>query len=109
MSHKGVNRVLCAALVDNNFRLALLDEPAEACQSGFHGNYFDLAEAELQMLSSVKTNKLEDFAMHVHAWLGVQEKQTENVPEFCKTANYLPGYSLIPDRYVSLPSPGHSK
>ena len=109
MSQKGVNQLLCAALVDKKFCRTLLEDPDQAYQAGFHGSYFDLTEAELEMISAIKSNEIEDFAMQVHNWLKLQEKQTESINLFHQQTNYLTGYSLMPDRYADLPSPGQSR
>ena len=109
MSHKGVNQLLCAALVDKKFCQTLLEDPAQTSQAGFHGSYFDLTEMETEMLSAIKSNAIEDFAMQVHHSLKLQEKQTESIEVFHQQTNYLPGYSLMPDRYADLPSPGQSR
>lgn len=103
MSHKGVNRLLCAALVDTNFRSSLLEDPSQAFHAGFNGNYFELTEAELEMLCNINASRIEDFALKVHHWLEGHEKQATRFEYLNHPKNNLSGCTWIPIRSGHFP------
>lgn len=109
MSHKGINKLLCAALVDTHFRFSLLEDPVQAYQAGLNGLYFDLSKAELDMLSGIKAENIEDFALQAHQWLEGQEEQKESIEVFYQSPNYLPVYNVESNRYANLPIPRRSR
>jgi len=96
MSHKGLNQLLCAALVDRNFRVDLLGDPVQSSRVGYLDHCFDISPAEERMLAGIKVERFEDFASQVWDW-----SQTQPVGELCGDqtlgqANRLPAYSLQP-------------
>ncbi len=104
MSHKGVNRLLCAALVDIDFRSSLLEDPSQAYHAGFNGNYFEFTKAELEMLQNIKASRIEDFALQVHLWLEGHEIPASSLDDLSHLKNnHQPGYDWTPIRSGNLP------
>lgn len=60
-----LSRLLTAAVVNQNFRKLLLDDPAIALASGFNGEPFRLASADKDRVLSINANTLADFAMQL--------------------------------------------
>ena len=68
MNHKGLNQLVCAAMINARFRETLLHDPARAIKSGYLGQKFVLTQEECVMLTNIHAQKLEDFASQVIAW-----------------------------------------
>ncbi|HOQ97203.1 MAG TPA: Franean1_4349 family RiPP [Anaerolineae bacterium] len=64
MTHQGLSEVIGTALVDEQFRQALLSNPGEAIAS------FDLASDEVNALVRIRAATLEQFAEQLASWLG---------------------------------------
>jgi len=56
------SRLLTAAVINGNFRQALLNNPGEAISSGFGGEAFNLGADVVKRLSSIRANSLAEFA-----------------------------------------------
>ncbi len=69
MLHKDLNQILCAALINENFREKLLGDPLATIATGYEGFSFSLSLEEQQMINSIQANNLEDFAAQVYAGL----------------------------------------
>ena len=69
MQHKGLNQLLCAAVVNNGFRESLLRNPAQALAAGYFGQSFSLTAEERDLVTRIKAQKLEDFAGQIHRWI----------------------------------------
>jgi len=63
MLHSNLERLIGTALIDQEFRSALLTSPTAAARG------FGLSEDELGDLGSVHVETLEELAAHVHAWI----------------------------------------
>ncbi|MCL5074180.1 MAG: Os1348 family NHLP clan protein [Chloroflexi bacterium] len=63
MSYYGLQAVVGTAIVDRQFRDALLED-AEGVIGGF-----DLTEEEFGVVASIRANSLEQFAAQLHDWL----------------------------------------
>jgi hypothetical protein len=86
MRHKSLNQLLCAALVNNQFRELLLSEPAVAIDSGFLDNHFHLSPDEFNFIVNIHSSSLENMADQVHNYI-----QKVDMPEpTSKTARNLP-------------------
>ena len=72
MSLKGLNQLLCAALVDRRFRNDLLKDPVQSSRMAYLGHLFELSPAEERMLEGIKVESLEDFTTQVYNWLQSQ-------------------------------------
>lgn len=69
MKHKSLNQLLCAALVNNQFRELLLSEPAEAIDAGCLGNHFHLSPDEFNFMVNIHASSLENLANQVHNYI----------------------------------------
>jgi len=61
----GVNRLLAAAVISNQFCNLLLRDPARALQQGFAGEHFILSNAEQDFILSLHARSLQEFAANV--------------------------------------------
>ncbi|MHB1158878.1 MAG: Franean1_4349 family RiPP [Chloroflexota bacterium] len=62
-SHKELERLIGAAIVDGEFRMSLLEAPLAAASG------FDLSAEELAALNNAGASSLEELAAHIHAWV----------------------------------------
>ena len=69
MSHKSLIQLLCAALVDTNFRKGLLSDPASATSGGYLDHVFLLSAEEHIFVSRVKAQALQDFSSQVSGFI----------------------------------------
>ena len=83
MNHRGLNQLLCAAVVNNSFRETLLRNPAQAIATGYLGPSFSLTPEERDLVVDIKAQRFEDFAGQVHNWLsGNRRNGTSSVEMF---------------------------
>ena len=69
MKHRGLNQLLCAAVVNDRFRQTLLLDPAQALSGGYLDQSFALTPEERDMVIGIQAKKLEDFAAQVYHWV----------------------------------------
>jgi hypothetical protein len=69
MKHKALNQLICAALVNGNFRQTLLRDPARALSNGYYGQKFPLSAEEKNLVVGIRAQRLEDFADQVYHWI----------------------------------------
>jgi hypothetical protein len=69
MKHKGLNQLLCAAVVNTKFRDTLLHSPAQAIASGYLDHSFSLTPEEKNLVIGIQARQLEDFAAQVYHWI----------------------------------------
>lgn len=69
MQHKGLNQLLCAALINGRFRDTLLRNPARALATGYYDHTFPLTPQERDLVLDIKAQHIEDFAAQVHQWI----------------------------------------
>ncbi len=62
----GLNRVFAAAVVNHQFREALLREPEAALANGYLGQTFPLSEQEKRLITSIRAESLADLAKQVN-------------------------------------------
>jgi len=56
------SRILSAAVINNNFRKMLLQDPAKAVLGGYNGERFHLSSADQRRLLSIHASSLAEFA-----------------------------------------------
>ena len=56
------SRLITAAVINGQFRQALLTNPGKAISAGYGGEAFNLAGDVKQRLSTIRANSLADFA-----------------------------------------------
>lgn len=69
MKHRGLNQLLCAAIVNDSFRDTLLQNPAQAIATGYNDHDFSLTTEERDLLLEIKAQRIEDFAAQVYGWI----------------------------------------
>jgi hypothetical protein len=69
VEHKGLNQLLCAAVVNEHFRQTLLRSPAQALAAGYMGQLFSLTSEERALVVDIRAQHLEDFAAQVYCWI----------------------------------------
>ena len=91
MKTRGLNELLCAALINETFRMDLLQEPRMAALSGYDGHAFDLTEAELDLVGCIRADSIEDFCVQVAEWMNPRMLKYQFIkPESCPIAINLP-------------------
>ncbi len=69
MRHKGLNQLLCAAIVNTRFCETLLRNPAQAVAMGYQDQTFSLTPEEHKLVISIQAQRLEDFAAQIYCWI----------------------------------------
>ena len=89
---QGLNRLVAAAVVNQNFCRLLLSKPAQALARGYQGEEFELDHDEADLVLSIRANDLTDFA-----------RQLVNLHE-CQTRKKRCGGSgnWVPTQYSSV-------
>lgn len=62
----GISRVFAAAVVNQQFRSMLLQDPQIALQKGYLGEIFSLSKEEQDLIISIRANSLSDLAKQVN-------------------------------------------
>ena len=62
----GLHRLFAAAVVSDQFRETLLNQPEEALANGYLGQTFSLTDQEKTILKSVRADTLADLAQKVN-------------------------------------------
>jgi hypothetical protein len=62
-THRNLERLIGAAIVDRDFRASLLESPLSAAEG------FNLSTDEMDILRSAGAGTLEELATHLHAWI----------------------------------------
>jgi hypothetical protein len=68
--HPGLSSVFAAAVVNQNFRKMLLNEPEKALKQGYLGKSFALSQEDASLLVSLNAKSLTDLAKQVVHTLG---------------------------------------
>jgi hypothetical protein len=85
LPHANLERLIGTALVDGEFRTALLSSPATAATE------FGLTDEELGVLEAANASTLEELAGFVHAWISRAPQPRRNSPHRCA----LDGYQTV--------------
>jgi hypothetical protein len=70
-THSGLNSVFAAAVVNRNFREALLRNPEAALDQGYLGKGFSLSQQETSLILSLNATSLADLARQI---ISISEK-----------------------------------
>ena len=68
--HPGLSSVFAAAVVNQNFREMLLNEPEKAIKQGYLGKSFSLSQEDASLLVSLNAKSLSDLAKQVVRTIG---------------------------------------
>jgi hypothetical protein len=69
VKHKGLYRLLSAAIVDSEFRDLLLQDPAHAISAGYLGQAFALTTDEQDLVLHTEAQSLEVMAARIEGWV----------------------------------------
>jgi len=61
-SNPEVSRLLTAAVINRSFRSILLSDPIKAIEGGYHGERFQMGNAETHRVTSIHASTLAEFA-----------------------------------------------
>ena len=103
MEHKGLNQLLCAALVDKRFCADLVQNPADAMEKGYRNHSFELSRPEYEMLQLINADNFEDFAFQVHGWISTNGVQEQNRRDNFKVrpVRFDPSHTLVLPAFTS--------
>jgi len=65
MRYIELERMVCAAAINEGFRQLLLADPVQAASAGFFGQSFQLVAEELALIADVRADTLQQFAEQV--------------------------------------------
>jgi hypothetical protein len=68
--HTGLSGLFAAAVVSQNFREMLLNDPEKALKQGYMGKSFSLSPADASLIVSLNAKSLADLAKQVVQTLG---------------------------------------
>ena len=69
MNYKGLNQLLCAAVVNERFCEMLIHYPSRALSSGYGGQGFSLTPEERALVIGIRAERLEDLAAGICDWI----------------------------------------
>ena len=75
MKHKGLNQLLCAAAINQQFCEILLRDPEQAVETGYMGQTFNLTPEEHQVVTGIRAEHLADFAAQVYRWVSASDNR----------------------------------
>jgi len=75
MNQTDLDRLVCAGVVDEQFRAALVRDPQCAVEEGFYGEVFHLTEAERLLLASIHATDFDEFVREIARWVLHQRGQ----------------------------------
>jgi len=61
-NHPEISRILSAAVINNQFRQLLLQNPLHAVSGGYRGERFSLDPAEQKAIAAIRATNLAEFA-----------------------------------------------
>ncbi len=110
MQHRALNELLCAAMINQNFRETLLADPFLAVNEGYQDHHFALSQDEYDLVTHIRADSLESFAELVVDWMQKQEVLCQ--PDSSKIPSrhhsqwvdgFVPGkeeHWLVPDSFL---------
>jgi hypothetical protein len=90
MKHKGLNQLLCAAVVNDRFRQTLLRDPRQAISGGYLDQGFVLTSEERDLVIGIQAQRLEDFAAQVYHWVAGNSNGNGHNGNGSKEGNWEP-------------------
>jgi hypothetical protein len=80
VKYRGLNELLCAALINENFRSILLKDPIQAISLGYQGQHFTLNSEEYDLVVHICAQEIEDFAGQVFEWMKWKDRRPQTQP-----------------------------
>ena len=87
--HVNLERLIGTAVVDVEFRRALLDSPTEAATA------FELSSEELAVLEAAHATTLEELASHIYAWIARMPRPRRPVPRLWAFDDFQPARAAV--------------
>ena len=75
MKPTDLDRLVCAGVVDQQFRALLVRDPLHAVEEGFYGEEFHLTEEEQMLLANIHTNDFDEWVREIARWILRQRGQ----------------------------------
>ena len=97
MEHRGLNQLLCAAVVSTEFSDRLVHHTEQAIMDGYLDFSFQLTKSEEEFIKSVNVKTLDEFAEKIYAWINKQSDERDLFPE-----------SILCDQYHDIEIPCHA-
>ncbi len=69
MNQTDLDRLVCAGIVDQQFRALLVRDPLRAVEEGFYGEVFHLTEEERTLLASIHVSDFDEFVREIARWV----------------------------------------
>ena len=75
MSQTDLDRLVCAGVVDKQFRALLVRDPLRAVAEGFYGEVFHLTEEEWTLIANIHASDFDEFVREIARWILHQRGQ----------------------------------
>ncbi len=75
MNQTDLDRLVCAGVVDEQFRALLVRDPLRAVEEGFYGEVFHLTEEERTLLANIHVSDFDEFVREIARWVLQQRGQ----------------------------------
>lgn len=75
MNQTDLDRLVCAGVVDEQFRALLVRDPLRTIEEGFYGEVFHLTEEERALLANIQANDFDEFVREIARWVLHQRGQ----------------------------------
>ena len=76
MNQTDLDRLVCAGIVDQQFRALLVRDPLRAIEEGFYGEVFHLTEVERSLIGHIQASDFDAFVGEIARWVLHQREQT---------------------------------
>lgn len=75
MNPTDLDRLVCAGVIDQQFRALLVRDPRRAVEEGFYGEVFHLTEAERAFIANIRASDFDEFVCEIARWVLHQRGQ----------------------------------
>ncbi|MBI5033336.1 MAG: hypothetical protein HZB51_22680 [Chloroflexi bacterium] len=75
MNQTDLDRLVCAGVVDEQFRALLVRDPLRAVEEGFYDEVFHLTDAEQLLLANIHATDFDEFVREIARWVLHQRGQ----------------------------------
>ncbi len=75
MNQTDLDRLVCAGVVDEQFRALLVRDPRRAVEEGFYGEVFHLTEEERALIANIHASDFDEFVREIARWILHQRRQ----------------------------------
>ncbi len=75
MNQTDLDRLVCAGVVDEQFRALLVRDPLRAVDEGFYGEVFHLTEPERALLAHIHASDFDELVREIARWVLQQRGQ----------------------------------